>query len=46
MTKEERRYFYRSFAAGVRKPTTVERKMKRKKKVQQAFTHLMLCTTS
>jgi len=37
MTKEERRYFYRSFAAGVRKVRRVETKMKRKKKVQQAF---------
>jgi hypothetical protein len=32
MRNEERRYFYRSFAAGVRKPRRVETKMKRKKK--------------
>jgi len=38
MTKEERRNFHRSFAAGVRKARrVVETKMKRKKKVQQAF---------
>jgi hypothetical protein len=43
MTKEERSYFYRSFAAGVRKARRVERKMK--KKVKEAFTHLMLCAT-
>jgi hypothetical protein len=38
--------FYRSFAAGVRKPTRVERKMKRGKRVQEAFTDLVLCATS
>jgi len=32
--------FYRSFAAEVRKPRRVERKMKRKKEVKQAFTYL------
>jgi hypothetical protein len=32
MTKEERSYFYRSYAAGVRKPRRVETKMKRRKK--------------
>jgi hypothetical protein len=44
--KRRKKVFYRSFAAGVRKPTRVKRKMKRKKKVIEAFTDLMLCATS
>jgi hypothetical protein len=46
MRNEERRYFTGRLAAGVRKPTRVERKMKRKKKVKEAFTDSMLCATS
>jgi len=44
--KREKKVFYRSFAAGVRRVRRVERKMKREKKVKQAFTDLMLCATS
>jgi hypothetical protein len=46
MRNAERRYFYRSFPGGVRKARRVERKMKRKKKVKQAFTDLILCAAS
>jgi hypothetical protein len=38
--------FYRNFTAGARKPQRVERKMKRKKKVKDTFTNLILCATS
>jgi hypothetical protein len=41
-----KKVYYRSFAAGVRKLTRLETKMKRKKKVKEAFTDLMLCETS
>jgi hypothetical protein len=44
--KRGKKVFYRSFAAGVRRARRVERKMKRKKKVKEAFTNLMLCATS
>jgi hypothetical protein len=41
-----KKVFYRSFPAGVREPRRLETKMKRKKKVKEAFTDLMLCATS
>jgi len=44
--KRGKKVFYRSFAGGVRKARRVETKLKRKKKVKQAFTDLMLCATS
>jgi hypothetical protein len=44
--KRGKKVFYRMFAAGVRKSRRVERKMKRTKKVQEAFTDLMLSATS
>jgi hypothetical protein len=45
--KRGKKVFYRSFVTGVRKPRRIERKLKRKKKkVKEAFTDLMLCATS
>ncbi len=44
--KRRQKLFYRNFTAGARKPQRVETKMKRKKKVKDAFTNLILCATS
>jgi hypothetical protein len=45
MTKEDILY-YTNFQAGARKPQRVETKMKRQKKVKEAFTDLISCATS